>query len=226
MIALYNPGAPGDANLPPPPPQDGINIVRPDGQPGAGAIRIPQAAAGNAPPPPQGGGGGGPPTPTLPTRTTATKRKWLMHAELSAVLPPEVYSALDSSAGMMRAQEPNFIARAATRTLPRSSTTSAAFTHQTALVLAPNSFFDPKARGTAMAGAGRCPAFSGGAFPSFTETIGRDNHLRAQRDRWASMLPAFYGSAELSSSDVDRLWGAVTHSLTNRATCSLEWGEP
>ncbi len=40
------------------------------------------------------------------------------------------------------------------------------------------------------------------------------------------MLPAFYDPAEVSSSDVDRLWGAVTHALTNRATCSLQWGEP
>jgi hypothetical protein len=40
------------------------------------------------------------------------------------------------------------------------------------------------------------------------------------------MLPAFCCAAELSSSDVDRLWEAVTHSLTNCATYSLEWGEP
>ena len=48
----------------------------------------------------------------------------------------------------------------------------------------------------------------------------------AQRDQWASMLPAFYGTAELSSSDVDRLWSAVHFVLTNRAARSTTWGVP
>ena len=223
IIALYNPNVAGVVNDPPPPPPDGINIARPDPPAAAGAVHLAQPAVPGAPSPPSGGALWSPTTPP-----TATKRKWLMHAELSTVLPPEVYSALDSSAGM------DANARAKLQRTCRDTdlasvldpTTSAAFTHQTALVLAPNSFFDPKARGIAMAGAGRCPAFSGGSFPTFTETIGRDNHLRAQRDQWTAMLPAFYGPAELSSSDVDRLWGAVTHALTNRATCSLQWGEP
>ncbi len=145
VITLYNPNVAGAVNDPPPPPPDGINIARPDPPSAAGAAQLAQPPVPGAPLP-QGGSAFWPQT-TPPTRNNATNRKWLMHTELSAVHPQEVYSALDSSAGM----DANACAKLQ-RTCSDTDlasvldpTTSAAFTHQTALVLAPNSFFDPKA---------------------------------------------------------------------------------
>ena len=83
-----------------------------------------------------------------------------------------------------------------------------------------NTTFDAAKRGLALAGVGRSAGASASPNASldFAETIGRDNYLRSLREHWTSMRPSFANSSiELSSSDVDRLWSAVTFILTNRA---------
>jgi hypothetical protein len=152
-----------------------------------------------------------------------------MHTELHKLLPPDVYSALDMSSGMEATARAKL--QRTCRDLDLAAVldpaTSAAFSHQTSLTLSEGSYFDAAKRGLALAGVGRSASASPNASLVFAETIGRDTYLRSLREHWTSMRPSFAdSSSELSSSDVDRLWSAVTFILTNRAARAATWGVP
>jgi hypothetical protein len=221
MIALYTPDVDGAGALPPQPPPDGFNISRPDAQGGAGAPPSPS--------PPDTTSSGSSAQTALQTSPPGTKRPWLMHAELHKLLPPDVYNALDMSSGMEATVRAKL--QRTCRDLDLAAVldlaTSAAFSHQTSLTLSEGSYFDAARRGLALAGVGRSASAAPNTPLDFAETIGRDNYLRSLREQWTSMRPSFADNgSELSSSDVDRLWSAVTFILTNRAARAATWGVP
>jgi hypothetical protein len=109
-----------------------------------------------------------------PTPPTLKKRpRMLMHIDLAAQLPPEVYLALDAAAGMDPEKRAKFhkACQDSAVTALLDNTTSAAFGHQTLLTLTEGQHFDPFKRGRALAGAGR----SAPTGPSqFNEQVARD----------------------------------------------------
>jgi hypothetical protein len=115
-----------------------------------------------------------------------------MHAELSALLPPDVYTILDSSTGIEAnaSTKQHKTCHATDLAIALDCTTaagSAAFTHQTSLTLTEGSLFDPAKRGIAMAGVGRSATDSCGTLLTFADTIGCDNYLHALREQWTTM---------------------------------------
>jgi hypothetical protein len=99
--------------------------------------------------------------------------RMMMHDELAALLPLEVYLALYSAAGMGPERRSKFhkACKDFTVTGVLDNTTSAAFGHQTRLALPEDQHFDAFRRGRALAGAGRsaptCPA-------AFSEQVARE----------------------------------------------------
>ena len=222
VIALYSPAADGADNAPPPPPPqpDGIDTSRPDGAGGSGGP-APQLGSLPSPPLPSGAHGAG--TPTLPL-----KRKHLLHRDLSQLLHPDVYNALDPSSGM-EPQARSKLAKACCESdlsMVLDYTTSAPFNHLTSLSLSEGMFFDPAKRGLALAGVGRSAVGAPLASTAFNDALTRDSHLHKLRQHWTDLLPVFAGAAELSSSDVDHLWSAVHFILALRAGRSTTWGVP
>ena len=220
IVATYTPDDGIAGNAPPQPPPGGINIQRPDG---GNHPPVPGTAGGAGPSPPMPDGGTSGTTPPAPS---PLKRKWLMHAELIARLPGDAYTALDSSAGM------DTNARAKLQRACRDTdlaqvldyATSAAFAHQTTLALPEGAHFDPLKRGLALAGVGRSAAAGPGAPTAFSDNLTRDTYLLSLRTHWAEMRPSFCSTSELSSTDVNRLWAAVTFVLTIRAARAMTWG--
>ena len=107
----------------------------------------------------------------------------MMHDELLAQLPPDVYQALDMALGMSykaRVKLQESCKRADMANL-LDRTTAAAFGHQTLLALADGAHFDPLKRGIALAGAGRSAAASGAPGHSLSDDVTRDAHLRTLR---------------------------------------------
>jgi hypothetical protein len=106
----------------------------------------------------------------------------LMHVDLAALLPEEVYLALDSAAGMDPEKRAKFHEACpdSAVTALLDNTTSAAFGHQTLLALTEGQYFEPFKRGRALAGAGRsAPAPTGPS--AFNEQVARETHLRAMQ---------------------------------------------
>ena len=145
MIAQYTPE--DVAVVPPANPPDGINIGRLDGH----GDRAPQPLQQQSPPQLRpapahpstcpGGAPGGAPSQS----PQSGKRKWMMHDELLAQLPAEVYQALDMASGMSykaRVKLQDSCKRADMANL-LDRTTSAAFGHQTLLSLADGAHFEP-----------------------------------------------------------------------------------
>ncbi len=153
----------------------------------------------------------------------------LMHVDLATQLPPEVYLALDSAAGMVRRMDPEKRAKfhkacqesAVTALLDNTTSSSAAFGHQTLLALTEGQYFDPFKRGRALAGAGR----SAPTGPSqFNEQVARETHLRTMQSQWPALLQSFGADAEIGSTSVNNRWSAVTFVMTLRTTRSRYWG--
>ena len=144
IIILYTPGAAPPDNAPPPPQPDGINIDRGAGAPGG----APQAAGSGLPNPADGASGTGAPQGSAHP-SPPTKRKWLLHAKLSLLLPPDVYHALDSTTGMETSKRAKLQESCLKHDLSMvlDCTTSAAFGHQMVLALSDRDHFDPLARG-------------------------------------------------------------------------------
>ncbi len=224
IIITYTPDDPAAAapQAPQPQPQPnqagGINISRPDGQ-GAGAS--------SAPPPPHS------PNTSGGANTSPGKRKWLIHDELLAALPADVYQALDMAAGML------YISRVKLQESCRKGdmanlldrTISAAFSHQTLLALSDGAHFDPLKRGLAalaLAGAGRSATVPGAPGQTLSDTVTRDAHLSTVtlRECWQEALPAFAADGELSGSHVENLWRGAHFILTVWAARSTTWGVP
>jgi hypothetical protein len=105
-------------------------------------------------------------------------------------------------------------------------TTSAPFHHQTSLALSEGAHFDPCKRGAALAGAGRSALGDCGAAANLVEEIGREAHLRTLATQWPEIQKAFASDAELSGTNVNHLWAAVTFILTVRAGRATGWHVP
>ena len=217
------PAAPLNSRQPPiahpPPPSGVINITRNDGPDGSAPPAHPPQ-----PPPAAVGGGGGAFSPN----SSPGKRKWLMHDELLAALPADVYQALDMAAGMpyksrVKLQES---CRKGDMANLLDRTTSAAFSHQTLLSLSDGAHFDPLKRGLALAGAGRSATVPWAPGQSLSDTVTRDAHLRTLRECWQEALPEFAADGELSGSHVENLWRGATFIFTVRAARSATWGVP
>ena len=223
-IKLYDPNPPAAAPAPspaPPPPNtastDGIDIGRPDGANGAASA----ATTAGAPPSPK-------PSQATSAATPPTQRKrprMLMHVDLAAALPPEVYLALDSAAGMDPEKRAKFhkACQDSSVTTLLDNTTSGAFGHQTLLALTEGQHFDPLKRGRALAGAGRSAPTGPSAFQ---EQVARETHLRTMQAQWPALLQAFGGDHEIGSTSVNNLWSAVTFIMNLRASRSSHWGVP
>ena len=158
VIILYTPGAaPPDTTPPPgrPSPTAPTSISGP----------VPRAA----PPPrngPDAGGTGtqqGSANPSPPS-----KRTWLMHSDLSQLLPPDVYHALDSTTGMETSKraklQESYLKHDPSMVL--DCTTSAALGHQMVLALSDRAHFDPLARGLAFACSAPASATSRSTLPT------------------------------------------------------------
>ena len=229
MVAQYTPED-GVAN-PPANPPDGINIGRPDGHGDGAAPQQPQQQQPQQQqqppthlPAPTGGTCGGPTSQSPQTG----KRKWMMHDELLAQLPADVYQALDTASGMSykaRVKLQDSCKRADMANL-LDRTTSAAFGHQTLLSLADGAHFDPLKRGIALAGAGRSAAVPGAPGQSLSDTVTRDSHLRTLREHWNDALLAFPSDGELSGTHINNLWSGIHFIMTVRAARSATWGVP
>jgi hypothetical protein len=218
FIAQFTPD--DGAAHPQPNPADGINIGRPDGH-GDGQPQPPP----QPPPSPSSGATNGGPSSTPPH---SGKRKWLMHDELLAKLPSDVYQALDMASGMSYKSRIKLQASCKQANMANilDRTTAAAFSHQTLLALADGAHFDPPKRGIALAGAGRSAAASGAPGHSLSDAVTRDAHLRTLREHWNDALLAFPSDVELSGSHVNNLWGGVHFIMTVRASRSSTWGVP
>ena len=219
VIILYMPGAAPPDNAPPPPQPDGININR-----GAGAPPMPVQGP---PPPPANAGGTGAPHGSADS-SPPPKRKWLMHADLSRLLPPDVYHALDSSAGMETSKRAKLQESCLKHDLSMvlDCTTSAAFSHQMALALSDRAHFDPLARGLAFACAGRSAPASADESHNLADSINQDAFLGSMRNHWNAMTAAFASDTELSSSHTNNLWAGPTFIMRLRAARSATWGVP
>ena len=218
IIAQYTPD--DGAVIPQHIPSDGIDTGRPDGHDSA----QPQAPPQPPPSPSTGATSGGAPS----TPTHSGKRKWLMHDELLAKLPLDVYQALDMASGMSYKSRIKLQASCKQGDMANilDRTTAAAFSHQTLLALADGAHFDPLKRGLALAGAGRSAAASGASGHSLSDEVTRDAHLRTLRENWTDALLAFPSDVELSGSHVNNLWAGVTFIMTVRASRSSTWGVP
>ena len=223
-IRLYDPSPAAAPAAPPhPPPQsitgDGgaINISRP-----SNTTSAPQpTSSGAAPPSPSGTSSTSASTPP----TTKKRQRMLMHVDLAAQLPEEVYLALDSAAGMDPEKRAKFhkACQDSAVTALLDNTTSAAFGHQTLLALTEGQHFEPFKRGRALAGAGRSAPTGPSAF---NEQVARETHLRTMQGQWPALMQAFGGHHELGSTSVNNLWSAVTFIMTLRAARSSHWNVP
>ena len=190
------------------PPTGGINTVRPDG----GAAAPPTTA-----------------TPALPpsasaassAQTTPTKRP-LLHDELSVLLPPAVFTALDATTGMEGSKRVKFQDQCRKSLQYLDNTIAAPLHHLTSLSLAEGAHFDPVKRGFAMAGAGRSAAAPTSSVAHFADSVARDTYTKSLITIWKEMRPAFSAPHELSSTNVDLLWSGVTFVLSHRAARSAD----
>ena len=225
VIILYTPGAAPPNNAPPPPqpPADGIDINRGAGAPGG----APQAADSGLPNPADGASGTGVPQGSARS-SPPSKRKWLLHAELSQLLPPDVYHALDSTTGMETSKRAKLQESCLKHDLSMvlDCTTSAAFGHQMVLALSDRAHFDPLARGLAFACAGRSAPASADETHNLADSINHDAFLGSMRAHWNSMTEAFASNTELSSSHTNNLWAGPTFIMRLRAARSAAWGVP
>ena len=146
----------------------------------------------------------------------------LMHDELAAVLPSEVYHALDTASHMEPEKRVKFHAACKNSTVSTllDNTVSAAFGHQVLLTLAEGQHFDPIRRGRALAIAGRS-APSGNA--AYNELLSRETHLQGLQKQWPALFAALQGDHEIASTLVNNLWSGVTFVFTLRAARATHW---
>ena len=223
IIQLYDPSPPAPAasasSLPPTSTAgDGsINIARPS----PAAPAAPAASTGGPLSPPKASQAPAAATPP----TTKKRARMLMHVDLAAQLPEEVYLALDSAAGMEPEKRAKFhkACQDSGVTALLDNTTSAAFGHQMLLSLTEGQYFEPFKRGRALAGAGRSAPTGPSAF---NEQVARETHLRTMQGQWPALMRAFADPHELGSTSVNDLWAAVTFIMTLRAARSAHWGVP
>jgi hypothetical protein len=135
--------------------------------------------------------------PNASPSTQQKRRRMMMHDELAALLPPEVYLALESAAGMAPERRAKFhkACKDATVTAVLDNTTSAAFGHRTLLALPEGQHFDSFKRGRALACAGRSAPVGSAAF---NEQVTPSAPCRF------SGPPSFRPSAETTRSPVPR----------------------
>jgi hypothetical protein len=126
----------------------------------------------------------------------------MMHNELAALLPQEVYLALDSAAGMEPERRAKFHKKCkdSTVTAVLDNTTSAAFGHQMLLTFSEGQHFDAIKRGRALAGAGRS-APVGQSAKTQPSTSNLPARLISAPCR-PSGLPSFRPSTEITRSPV------------------------
>jgi hypothetical protein len=146
----------------------------------------------------------------------------MMHDELAAVLPAEVYHALDTASHMEPEKRVKFHAacKNSTVTTLLDNTVSAAFGHQVLLTLAEGQHFDPIRRGRALAIAGHS-APSGNA--AYNELLSRETHLQGLQKQWPALFAALQSDHEIASTLVNNLWSCVTFVFTLRAARATHW---
>ena len=208
-------GAPAAAQAPPSG-ADGININRPPDGTGGPPSSDGSGTSSAAPPATK---------PPAPPPTSSPKR--LLHDDLIALLPADVYHALDATAGMSPEKRAKFhdSCRRSSLAAVLDWTTSPPFGHQAILALAKGEHFDPIKRGLAFALAGRSAAAPSSAT-SLTDSMSCDAHLRIMCAQWVDMLAAFQSPAELSSTHINNLWAGATFIMTIRAARAASWGVP
>jgi hypothetical protein len=206
--------APAIAPQPAPPPsaQDGstlINITRPLDSTTPGST----PSTGGAPASPSPGQAQLPPTPP----TQKKRPRMLMHVDLAAQLPPEVYLALDSAAGMDPEKRAKFhkTCQDSAVTALLDNTTSATFGHQTLLALTEGQHFDPFKRGRVEMVPLNCP------LPLFIEPPGAVD--KATPPWWRLILDARI------SNEFQDAWGVWYFSVSQLAAlldvCDIMFAE-
>ncbi|MFN7418411.1 MAG: hypothetical protein ACK5T8_10600, partial [Alphaproteobacteria bacterium] len=138
-----------------------------------------------------------------PPDTPPTQKKrarMLMHVDLAAQLPPEVYLALDAAAGMEAEKRAKFhkACQDSAVTALLDNTTSPAFGHQTLLTLPEGQHFDPFKCGRALAGARA--AADGLILPELTGVEIRD---------WSAYDPAVAAGHAAAVAALDRIEGPL-----------------
>jgi hypothetical protein len=118
-----------------------------------------------------------------PARAGGSKR--MMHEELSALLPPSVYHALDASSGMPSEKRAKFhdACRRTSLATVLDCTTSPPFGHLAVLALSEGAHFDPIKRGLTLALAAR-PAALQSATSDLGQSVTRDAHLVLLCNMW------------------------------------------
>jgi hypothetical protein len=148
----------------------------------------------------------------------------LLHDELVDLLPPAVYTALDATTGMAGDKRIKYQDQCRKSAHVLDNCIAAPFHHMTHLALDEDAPFCPLKRGQAFAGAGRSAAARTTAVAHFADNVTRDSFLRAQVTVWKDIRHEFSASHELSSSTVDRLWGAAFFVFSHRVARSASWG--
>ena len=224
VVAVYMPAAlPADSPTSSKPSNgaSGINTDRdgnssqPPAAAGAGGAAAPSSAAAS-------------PTPKQVIDLCGTKRKFLMHDDLFALLPGDVYAALDANGHLSPAQREKMqkACRASVAGALYDPATSAPFGHQIQLALGRGSHFDPAKRGLALAVAGRSAEVDTHATDSVANATGRRALLLEFRNEWAEMKDSFHSDHELSGTNVNRLWEGVSYVMQARAAQAKSWGCP
>ena len=202
-----------------------------------GASGINTDRDGNSSQPPTAAGAGGTaapsgaaasPTPKQVIDLCGSKRKFLMHDELFALLPGDVYAALDANGHLLPAQRDKMqkACRESVAGALYDPATSAPFGHQIQLALGRGAHFDPAKRGLALAVAGRAADVDTSASDSVANATGRRALLLEFRNEWADMKDSFHSDHELSGTNVNRLWEGVSYIMQARAAQAKSWGCP
>ena len=217
VVSLFMPDVPTSSSATPTPQAGGINIQRPPDPSGASSGA--PSTSSTSPPAP---------LPAPPALAAGTKRKYMMHDELFAILPDAVYTALDACAHLQPAQRAKL--QKACKEYAAGALydpcTGAPFGHQLQLSLAEIAHFDAAKRGLALAIAGRSAGPETSGVSALLDATNRRAILQDFAQHWMGMEHLFGGPFEISGTNVSRLWDGVSFVMQARAARATSWIAP